>query len=72
MLDQARVNKINMRKEFFKLSILELRKIIENLGVNTEWTMASKALEYRETLALEESFKNNPEIKSKWLSDTQE
>jgi len=34
--------------------------------------MASKALEYRETLALEESFRNNPEAKKKWLSGTQE
>ena len=72
IMDELRINKINTRKEFFKLSISEVRKMVEDLGVNAEWTMASKALEYRETLALEESFKNNPEVKKKWLTGTQE
>ena len=72
IMDELRINKINTRKEFFKLTISEVRKLVEDLGVNAEWTMASKALEYRETLALEESFRNNPEAKKRWLSGTQE
>jgi hypothetical protein len=71
-MDEARINKINTRKEFFKLQVSDVRKIIEDLGINAEWTMASKALEYRETLALEETFKKNPEAKKKWLNNTQE
>jgi len=72
IMDELRINKINTRKEFFKLTISEVRKLVEDLGVNAEWTMASKALEYRETLALEDSFSKNPQIKTKWLKQTQE
>lgn len=64
IMDDARVNKVNIRKEFFRLTISEVRKIVDDLGINVEWTMTSKALEYRETLALEKSQKIGTENQS--------
>lgn len=51
------VNKINSRKEFFKINLKELRETIEQLGVSTQWTMAAEAREYKESLSIAEKRK---------------
>jgi hypothetical protein len=68
----ARVNKVNLRKEFFRLTVKDVREAIESLGVNAEWTMAAKAQEYRETVALDESFKVDKEAARRWLEGSAE
>ncbi len=45
-------NKINYRKEFFAVSISEVKDKIESLGYNVHWTMKAEAQEYRETQGL--------------------
>jgi len=52
------MNKVNPRKEFFKIKISDIKREIEALGVEAKWTMLAEAREYRETLALEEAIKN--------------
>ena len=47
----------------------EVRSAIDTLGVKAEWTMAAKAQEYRESLALDESFKKDPDARRRWLAD---
>ncbi|WP_413294664.1 DUF4041 domain-containing protein [Bdellovibrio sp. HCB185ZH] len=46
------VNRVNFRKEFFKVKISELRKLIEEMGISTHWTMTAEAKEYRESISL--------------------
>ncbi|WII72348.1 DUF4041 domain-containing protein [Bdellovibrio sp. 22V] len=46
------VNRVNPRKEFFKVKIAELRKVIEEMGISVHWTMTAEAKEYRESLAI--------------------
>ena len=65
----TRINKVNLRKEFFRLTVAEVRSAIDTLGVKAEWTMAAKAQEYRESLALDESFKKDPDARRRWLAD---
>jgi hypothetical protein len=65
----ARINKVNLRKEFFRLTVAEVRSAIDALGVKAEWTMAAKAQEYRESLALDESFKKDPDARRRWLAE---
>jgi hypothetical protein len=65
----ARINKVNLRKEFFRLTVAEVRSAIDALGVKAEWTMAAKAHEYRESLALDETFKKDPEARRRWLAE---
>lgn len=64
----AQVNKVNFRKEFFKLSLSEIRDELDTLSLNIKWTIASEASEYRESLAIEETIKNNPQAREDWLN----
>lgn len=60
------VNKVNPRKEFFRVKLSDIKKIVEHMGLNAKWTMEAAAAEYRETLAIEESMKNDPAAKKRW------
>lgn len=62
----TQMNKVNPRKEFFRVSIADIKALVENRGLNTVWTMAAEAAEYRETLAIEEAMSNDPEAKKRW------
>jgi len=55
--DDQRVNMVNTRKEFFRVSLSEIKGVVDEMGLNdVYWTMAAEAREYRETSAL-----NNPD-----------
>lgn len=70
IMAEQRVNKVNLRKEYFRLTIADVRAAVEQAGVKAEWMMTAKALEYKETVALEEAFKLDPAAKQKWLQST--
>ena len=63
----AQVNKVNPRKEFFQLSLTDLRKHVETLGIEASWTMAAIAAEYRESLAVEQRLRENSVAAKEWL-----
>jgi hypothetical protein len=48
------VNKVNPRKEFFNLSLTEIKNKVDSMNLNTHWTMKSDAMEYRESLQIAE------------------
>lgn len=64
---QAQVNKVNPRKEFFRLPLQELRQVVEEHDIDASWTMTAKAAEYRESLAIEKGLKENPAAVTDWL-----
>ena len=47
-----RVNAVNVRREFFRITPLEIKSFIESEGINAEFTLAAEASEYRETQRL--------------------
>lgn len=47
--DQQRVNKDNNRKEFFEVSVDDVRGAMESLGVDSEWFYDVEAREYSES-----------------------
>jgi len=47
--DQHRVNKDNNRKEFFEVSVDDVRRAMESLGVDSEWFYDVEAREYSES-----------------------
>lgn len=51
--DDLRINKVNARKEFFRLPLDRIRALTAEKGFNATFTMAAEAREYRETMALE-------------------
>jgi hypothetical protein len=57
----SQVNKVNPRKEFFRVPIATIREELDKLNINTRWTMTAAAKEYRETLALERTLREDPE-----------
>ena len=63
--DLNQVNKINPRKEFFRVSINEIKKKVDTLGVKTHWTLKAEALEYRESLQIEGRLKNSKSNESR-------
>ena len=52
-LDDRRVNKINMRKEFFHCSIEELEKLVLEIEPTAPFTTTMLAEQYRQTLEIE-------------------
>jgi hypothetical protein len=54
------MNKVNLRKEFFRLSIHQLREFVAEMNLEASFTIAAEAREYRETMAFE---KMTPEEK---------
>lgn len=51
--NELRVNKVNPRKEFFRLGLSEIRNTIAEFGLTAHFTLSAQAAEYRETLAME-------------------
>ena len=49
---QTQVNKVNSRKEFFRVGVSEIRRVVTEMGIECKWTMAAEAREYRESLAV--------------------
>lgn len=60
--EHAQVNKMNSRKEFFKVSLIEIRDVVHETESEIHWTMAAEAAEYRETLALEKAMEEGTKI----------
>lgn len=55
-----RVNKINNRKEFFKVSLEEIEVFVkENIGAEIEFTKIAEAREYRETIFISQKNQEN-------------
>ena len=52
ILNEKRVNKINLRKEFFKVSIDELEKIVYEIDSSAEFNKTMLAEEYNQSVSL--------------------
>ena len=59
MLTNKRLNKVNMRKEFFKVSIDELEKLVEEIEPTAEFNKTMVANEYRASLETKEAYTEN-------------
>ena len=68
----SQVNKMNRRKEFFRVPLREIRdsvdEIKDELGLTIQWTIAAEARQYRDTLALEKAMLSSPEARERWLA----
>lgn len=61
------MNKVNYRKEFFKVDISHIRQEIEQLGITAKWTMTAEAREYHETMAIEKSLVEDEVFRKEWI-----
>lgn len=61
------MNKVDHRKEFFRLDLRHIREEVEKLGLTAKWTMTAEAAEYRESLAIEKAISENPAARDAWV-----
>ena len=66
---ERQVNKVNIRKEFFRVNLTELRQVMDESGIEATWTLESEATQYRETLALEQAMKTDIDLKKRWIEE---
>ena len=64
----AQVNKVNFRKEFFRLSLDDIRSELEMSSLNVTWTIAAEASEFRESLAIEKIISEDSQAREDWLN----
>ncbi|MCY0389124.1 DUF4041 domain-containing protein [Robbsia sp. Bb-Pol-6] len=64
---EAQLNKVNPRKEFFRVGLADLRSAVDEMGLNVVWTMTAAATEYRESQVIEKKIKEDPVLCDKWL-----
>lgn len=62
----TQMNKVNPRKEFFRVDLSIIKSMIEKRGLKANWTMVADAAEYKESLAIEERIKNNEVERKRW------
>jgi hypothetical protein len=63
------VNKMNWRKEFFRVPLEEVRGEFRRIGLSAVWTMTSEAQQYRETVALESQMAVDPGLRARWVEE---
>lgn len=64
---RSQINKVNPRKEFFRVGLTDLRQALEAKGIEASWTITAQAAEYRESLAIERRIADNPALAEDWL-----
>ena len=55
-MNKSRVNKVNLRKEFFYSSIDELEQIVNEIDPTAEFTRTMAAEEFRESQSSDENY----------------
>lgn len=63
------MNKVNSRKEFFKVDLLDIKSKLDELAIQTSWTMLAEAKQYKETLVIEEAIRRDLKSKEEWLNN---
>lgn len=63
---RLQMNKVNPRKEFFRVSLNDIKEKIEEMGITAKWTMVAEAKQYRESLAIEEQIMGDKEKQLEW------
>ncbi len=62
ILNDKRVNKVNLRKEFFQISIEDLEKLVEEIEPTAEFNKTMLAEEFRQSQSSNENYTSEVEI----------
>jgi hypothetical protein len=65
----SQMNKVNYRKEFFRVDLRHIRDEVEKIGLagSVKWTMTAAAQEYHETLTIEKTMREDPKKREAWI-----
>ncbi|RKH15696.1 DUF4041 domain-containing protein [Corallococcus sp. CA047B] len=64
---RKQVNKVNPRKEFFRVALQDIRQVVDSMGLQAQWTMTSEAREFRETQAVERAMQSQSFEEGAWI-----
>ncbi|WP_367616423.1 DUF4041 domain-containing protein [Corallococcus exercitus] len=64
---REQVNKVNPRKEFFRVALQNIRQVVDGMGLQAQWTMTAEAREFRETQAVERAMKSQSFEEGAWI-----
>ncbi len=70
-LSIMRLNKVNSKKEFFRVDLATIQKIVDSQKLNVHWTLVAAAEQYRETLAINKRIQEDPAERARWESFTE-
>lgn len=60
------VNKVNPRKEFFRVPVADVRKAVEQLGLQSSWSMTADCREWKESQAIEAKLQSDAAAAAQW------
>lgn len=63
------VNKVNRRKEFFKINLSEIRNTIEKMNLNVKWTMIAEATEFKESQEIDKRLEQDDAFRKQWTEN---
>jgi T5orf172 domain/Domain of unknown function (DUF4041) len=63
---RAQVNKVNPRKEFFRLPLHEIRNAVETRGCQAQWSLTAECRDYKETQAIEKAMASQSFAEGAW------
>lgn len=63
---RLQMNKVNPRKEFFKVTLADIKSEIDKMEINAKWTMTAEARQYKESLAIEEEITRDKNKRLEW------
>jgi hypothetical protein len=47
----------------------DIRRVVEAMGMEAEWTMTAAAQQFRETQSLERQFAEDPALRDRWVQE---
>lgn len=60
------MNKVNPRKEFFRLSLADIQGAVDQMGIKAQWTLQAQAAQYRESLSIAEAIESDAQKRREW------
>lgn len=63
---RLQMNKVNPRKEFFRVTLADIKTEVDKMDINVKWTMTAEARHYRESLAIEEAISSDKQKQIEW------
>lgn len=69
MLNEKRVNKVNLRKEFFRVSLDELENIVNSIDPTASFNRTMAAEEYMQSLSTDENYTSDEIVFEKYDED---
>jgi hypothetical protein len=65
---RLQMNKVNPRKEFFRVTLADIKAEVDKMDINAKWTMVAEAKHYRESLVIEEAISSDKQKQLEWES----